>query len=81
MRSPGRSPTSWIAIVYGHRLEENCVIADPIYLLDFRNGQVVELDTATEIRPEDAVDEPHQHEPRPSDITFAALGSPIEHKD
>jgi hypothetical protein len=64
-----------------HRLEENHVIADPIYLLDFRNGQVVELDPATETGLEDAIDEPRAGKSPRSGITFAALGSPIERKD
>ncbi len=57
------------------------MIADPIYLLDFRNGQVVELDPATETGLEDAIDAPKTSESSKSGMTFAALGSPIEHKD
>jgi hypothetical protein len=60
----------------------NHVIADPIYLLDFRNGRVVELDPAAEASIEDAIDEPKASESPSSGITFAALGSPIDkHKD
>jgi hypothetical protein len=68
-------------MVCEHRLEENHVVADPIYLLDFRNGQVVELDPATETGPGDAIDETKASKSPRSGVTFAALGSPIEHKD
>lgn len=54
--------------------------ADPIYLLDFRNGQVVELDSAAETGLEDAI-EPKVSGSSGSKIKFAALGSPIERKD
>jgi hypothetical protein len=64
-----------------HRPKEDLVIADPIYLLDFRNGQVVEIDPATETGLEDATGAPKTSESPGSGITFAALGSPIEHKD
>jgi hypothetical protein len=64
-----------------HRLKESCVRADPIYLLDFRHGQVVEIDSGTEARLEDAIDGSKASESPKSGITFAALGSPIERKD
>ncbi len=57
------------------------MITDPIYLLDFRHGQVVEIDPATETRLEDAIGEPKANESSKPGITFAALGSPLEHKD
>ena len=62
-------------------LEENHVIAEPIYLLDFRNGQVVELDPTADGVIEDTIDEPETGEPPRPGITFAAFGSPIERKD
>jgi hypothetical protein len=55
------------------------MIAEPIYLLDFRNGRVREIDPAGDERaaerPEDAP------EPREGAVTFAALGSPIDRED
>ncbi len=50
---------------------------EPIYLLDFRNQRVVELDPTVEVdieRPTDQTQASHH-------ITFAALGSPADRKD
>lgn len=64
-----------------HHLKESHVTADPIYLLDFRHGQVIEVDPATETHLEDTIGEPKASKSPKSGITFAALGSPLEHKD
>jgi hypothetical protein len=68
-------------MVYEASPQGEHVIADPIYLLDFRNGQVVEIDPATETGLGDAIDASKTSESPSSGITFAALGSPIERKD
>jgi hypothetical protein len=57
------------------------MIAEPIYLLDFRNRQVVELDPAADVDVKRSTGEPQTREPQKTGITFAALGSPIDHKD
>lgn len=57
------------------------MIASPIYLLDFRNGKVSELDPTDEVGQDTGVLEPQPMHPSGSDVRFAALGSPVEHKD
>ena len=65
----------------GKCLRETTVIANPIYLLDFRNGKVSELDPADEVGRDEALAEPHTIRSTRSDVLFAALGSPVEDKD
>ncbi|MDQ2760187.1 MAG: hypothetical protein M3Y17_07060 [Actinomycetota bacterium] len=57
------------------------MIASPIYLLDFRNGKVSELDPTDEVAQNKGVLEPEAMRPSGSDVRFAALGSPVEDKD
>jgi hypothetical protein len=56
------------------------IAAEPIYLLDFRNRRVVELDPASDAEikaPEIGSETPESRR----SITFAALGSPPAHED
>lgn len=55
--------------------------AQPIYLLDFRHGEVLEVDSAQESGGDDPLRKLPPSEAPSSGITFAALGSPIERKD
>lgn len=57
------------------------MIVDPIYLLDFRNQRVVELDPATDVSAEKPSAGSQSREPFRKGIVFASLGSPVEHKD
>ncbi len=57
------------------------MIAEPIYLLDFRNRRVVELDPAADVDVKKSDDEPPARAPQETGITFAALGSPIDRED
>ena len=57
------------------------MIAEPIYLLDFRKQRVVELDPAADVDATTSADEAQMRGRPRTDITFAALGSPIHSKD
>ncbi len=57
------------------------MIDEPIYLLDFRNQRVVEVDPATDVHIEKSAEEPQTRPPLRAGITFAALGSPVDRKD
>jgi len=57
------------------------MIAEPIYLLDFRKQRVVELDPAADVDATTSADETQTRGRPRTDITFAALGSPIHSKD
>jgi hypothetical protein len=57
------------------------MIAEPIYLLDFRNRRVVELDPAADVDVKKSAGESQTRESLKTGITFAALGSPIDRKD
>jgi len=52
--------------------------AEPTYLLDFRNNRVLELDPSAEADAEDATKGPGPEAQR--ELTFASLGSPVEHQ-
>jgi hypothetical protein len=57
------------------------MIDEPIYLLDFRNQRVVEVDPATDVHIEKSAEESQKHPPLKAGITFAALGSPVDRKN
>jgi hypothetical protein len=54
---------------------------EPIYLLDFRNQRVVELDPAAEAGIKQPTHEAQAGRRPKNGVTFAALGSPADRKD
>lgn len=56
------------------------MIAEPIYLLDFRSRRVVELDPASDAEISDQQTESEAPKSRRS-LKFAALGSPAARED